>query len=213
MGESRFLEAGQEPVRPIRALEEEEEDEQMVSAWCCANCYAEYGTIIRVKEGWKHCKNCGESMQGPEARIQWEEDEEGAQCEEEEDEELECHECPADPEAPATPELRGDETPRAVEQSLSQGEVADTQQQDDRKEGEEGRRPRVLKDVVRVSKKEREEHEATHTPYRPWCRHCVRARARNEPHCKRKKEDEDTAKIPRVSFDYFFMSQEDERAN
>jgi len=43
-----------------------------------------------------------------------------------------------------------------------------------RGEGEEGRRPRVLKDVKGVSKKGREEHEATHTPFRPWCKHCAR---------------------------------------
>ncbi len=80
---------------------------------------------------------------------------------------------------------------------------------DHRQEGEEGRRPRVLKDVVRVSRKEREEHEATHTPFRPWCEHCVRGRARNEPHMHKKKGERMAERVPRVSMDYFFMSEED----
>ena len=42
-----------------------------------------------------------------------------------------------------------------------------------RNESEEGRRPRATKDVIRASGKEREEHEATHAPFRPWCKHCA----------------------------------------
>ena len=29
---------------------------------------------------------------------------------------------------------------------------------------------------------EQEEHARTHCPYRSWCRHCVKSRARNSPH-------------------------------
>merc|ERR1712051_392369 len=49
-------------------------------------------------------------------------------------------------------------------------------------EGEEGREPVRLPTPIRVSKAEREEHELTHTPFRAWCEHCVRCRARNAPH-------------------------------
>jgi len=110
-------------------------------------------------------------------------------------------------------EPRREEAPRgrqdSSQEAVAEGEV---EQQDDRREGEEGRRPRVLKDVISVSRKEREEHEATHTPFQPWRRHGVRARARDEPHCKKKEED-GMVKIPRVSFDCFFMSREDEKAH
>ena len=42
------------------------------------------------------------------------------------------------------------------------------------------------------TKKEREEHEATHIPYRDWCKHCVRGRAPNRQHSSKTKEDDET---------------------
>ena len=79
-------------------------------------------------------------------------------------------------------------------------------------EGEEARTPTGLPAPVCVSKAEREEHELTHTPYRSWCPHCVRCRGRNAQH--RKKEEEDKkGQVPRISFDYFFMSHDDESSS
>ena len=80
-------------------------------------------------------------------------------------------------------------------------------------EGEEGREPRIGAVPNMPSKAEREQHELTHTPYRSWCEHCVRARGRNRPHQKGNRAADDGAKVPRISFDYFFFSQEEERAN
>mgnify|MGYP003328662637 CR=1 FL=1 len=51
----------------------------------------------------------------------------------------------------------------------------------------------------------------THTPYRARCPHCVRARGRNTPHYKGKSDEE--VEIPRKSFDYFFLTKEDETGN
>ena len=79
-------------------------------------------------------------------------------------------------------------------------------------EGEEGRQPVALKTPVQVTQAERDEHELTHTPFRAWCAHCVRGRGRNMPHLKRR-GDEDRDRVPRISFDYFFMSWEDEAAH
>ena len=79
-------------------------------------------------------------------------------------------------------------------------------------EGEEGRQPVALKAPVQVTQAEREEHELTHTPFRAWCAHCVRGRGRNTPHLK-KRESGESAGVPRISFDYFFMSWEDEAAH
>ena len=76
--------------------------------------------------------------------------------------------------------------------------------------GEEGRAPNVLRGPTRVSRREIEEHELTHTPYRSWCRYCVRGRARNAPH---RRSEEDRNKTPRISMDYFFMSTVDEAAS
>ena len=79
-------------------------------------------------------------------------------------------------------------------------------------EGEEARTPRRLPAPVYVSKVERDEHELTHTPYRSWCDHCVRCRGRNTQH-REKEEDDKKGQVPRISFDYFFMSHQDEMAN
>ena len=82
-------------------------------------------------------------------------------------------------------------------------------------EGEEGREPKGIRAPARVSRQEREVHERTHTPYRPWCKYCVRARGRNTAHRKSDQEEvaEDELKVPRISMDYFFMSEEDQAAN
>ena len=79
-------------------------------------------------------------------------------------------------------------------------------------EGEDGRLPRRITTPFTVTHEEKEQHELTHTPYRSWCRHCVRARGRNEPHRSREEEQRRTG-VPRVSMDYFFMSKEDEQAH
>ena len=85
--------------------------------------------------------------------------------------------------------------------SLSQREAA---------EGEEGRGAKGLPAPQRVSAKEREEHNLTHTPYRAWCKYCVQGRGKKAAH-RRKGCDDDDEEIrePRVSMDYFFMHEED----
>ena len=94
-----------------------------------------------------------------------------------------------------------------VKEGLSRGEEEMVREP----EGEEGRVAKGVKAPQRVSTEEREEHERTHTPFRAWCRHCVRGRAKNMPHrTKQGKEEGDEA--PRVSMDYFFMSEADETA-
>ena len=80
-------------------------------------------------------------------------------------------------------------------------------------EGEEGREPRAGASPQTPSRLEREQHELTHTPYRSWCEHCVRARGRSRPHQKKSQEEKEEATVPRISFDYFFFSEEEEAAN
>ena len=79
-------------------------------------------------------------------------------------------------------------------------------------EGEEGRKAIGLAIPQSVSNEEKEAHELTHTPYRAWCRHCVRGRGKNMGH-RKSNEDKSEATVPRVSMDYFFMSTKDERAS
>ena len=65
-----------------------------------------------------------------------------------------------------------------------------------------GRRPHIPRAAVRVSKAEREMHGITHTPYRAWCPHCVRARGRNTPHRTREGQREGRG-VPKISMDFF----------
>ena len=56
---------------------------------------------------------------------------------------------------------------------------------------------------VTPTQKQREEHELTHLPYAPWCRHCVLARSQNDPH-RRCRSRQGRATVPVVSFDFCF---------
>ena len=82
-------------------------------------------------------------------------------------------------------------------------------------DGEEGITSKGLAAPARVSKEEQEEHERTHTPYRSWCEFCVKGRGRKMAHramTEEEKEEEARSRVPRVSLDYFYMSQADEDA-
>ena len=45
---------------------------------------------------------------------------------------------------------------------------------------EEAERPRALRDPRQPSRAEREEHDLSHIPFRPWCDACVRGRAKDK---------------------------------
>lgn len=79
-------------------------------------------------------------------------------------------------------------------------------------EGEEARAPKILRGPPAVSKQERDEHNAMHTPFRQSCKYCVRGRARNMMHEKADAQDGEMKK-PRICMDYFLMSEEDKKAN
>ena len=76
-------------------------------------------------------------------------------------------------------------------------------------EGEEARESNGLGKTIKVSREEREEHERTHTPFREWCKFCVRGRATNAAHKKnRDTDDEKSNRVPRISLDYFYQVEE-----
>ena len=104
-----------------------------------------------------------------------------------------------------------DEDPRPEDRSAGEDEGEQAGRED---EGEEGRRAKGMTAPMKMSDKEREEHELTHTPFRAWCPYCVRARGRNTGHLKNQGINKDKSnEVPRMSMDYFFMSQEDEKAS
>ena len=67
---------------------------------------------------------------------------------------------------------------------------------------------RTVADPGRVSKKEREEHETTHWPYRSWCEDCVRARATGQQH-RSITGAAGESDIARVIMDYGFLHEEE----
>ena len=77
---------------------------------------------------------------------------------------------------------------------------------------EEARAARVPADPGRPTKKEVDEHNASHIPYRPWCPHCVKGKAVSDPH-KSKRTDRDDMKdtgVVTVSLDYCWAEDEEE---
>ena len=57
------------------------------------------------------------------------------------------------------------------------------------------------------TQREREEHEATHVPFRDWCAHCIMGRGRTHHHVA-KQNSEDHSRRPIIAMDYFFMRME-----
>ena len=54
------------------------------------------------------------------------------------------------------------------------------------------------------TQKEREEHEATHVPFRDWCAHCMMGRGRTHHHVAKQKS-EDQSRRPIIAVNYYFM--------
>ena len=62
------------------------------------------------------------------------------------------------------------------------------------------------------TQKEFEDHMISHMPFRAWCPHCVKGRAKSEPHPVKKEKAEEV--IPVISMDYMWMkSAEDKHDN
>ena len=70
---------------------------------------------------------------------------------------------------------------------------------------EEGIAPKVLRDPGQPTQQQRREHECTDVPYRSWCHHCVRGRAKGRP--RRRLHGQDVPDIPRASLDYCFFTR------
>ena len=67
-------------------------------------------------------------------------------------------------------------------------------------------RPKTLPSPYTPSRQEIIEHNITHIPFRAWCPHCVRGKAKCLPHYFKSKKSEDEPTVPVVCMDYAFMS-------
>ena len=74
-------------------------------------------------------------------------------------------------------------------------------------EEEEAEGQLAVRKPVQPTQAEREEHELTHFPYRTWCDHCVRGRAKDDPHRTVKGQFSESS-ITRVVLDYCFLSED-----
>ena len=88
-------------------------------------------------------------------------------------------------------------------------EVVDRESGEEDAEGndaeEEHTSPRGLRDPGTPSPAERADHELTHIPYRSWCKHCVRGKAKGRQ-SRRLSGDDKESDCPRVRFDYCIIS-------
>ena len=112
---------------------------------------------------------------------------------------------------------RAEQSSSSTGKSLSKTESEQGEEREDEdaadKDEEEAQEPATRKAPKGSTKEEKEKHEATHLPFREWCQHCVRGRGRNKPHKKKTEEEEEENKVTRISMDYFFMSQAEEKAS
>ncbi len=68
---------------------------------------------------------------------------------------------------------------------------------------EEATRAKPVTNPSNPTQQEINDHKITHLPYRSWCPHCVRGKAREDGHYTR---DKSTNEVPVISIDYGFMS-------
>ena len=93
----------------------------------------------------------------------------------------------------------GDEGPNS-EEHHSEGEesdkylvsAADSDMEDEGdNDTEEAKRPKVRRCPMEPTKQERLEHEVTHLPYRSWCAHCIRGKAKEDPRPHKSEEKDE----------------------
>ncbi len=63
-----------------------------------------------------------------------------------------------------------------------------------------------MADPTNPTKREIEEHEITHLPYRSWCWACVRGRGKAAPH----RRGREPGGLPEVHVDFTFLGKKDE---
>ena len=86
----------------------------------------------------------------------------------------------------------------------------DQEENEQEEEEDEASKPKAIWKPVRPTVKEVEEHNLTHMPFRNWCIFCVKGKAKDDPH-RRKVKQEEEQDIPIVSIDYMFMESREAR--
>ena len=58
------------------------------------------------------------------------------------------------------------------------------------------------------TKKEIEEHQVTHWPFRSWCKHCVKSKSNAKLHVTGKDQVPEEEQVPVISTDYMWMNDQ-----
>ena len=95
----------------------------------------------------------------------------------------------------------------AQEDAQSKGEIDERVDENEEEErtSHEGVAPKVARDPGQPTAQERLAHEVTHVPYRSWCQHCVRGRAKGRQ--RRKLQSQRDSCIPHAATDYTFITE------
>ena len=70
----------------------------------------------------------------------------------------------------------------------AEGDEAGQEEAEEDDEEEEAMRCKVVRDPGEPSQRERDEHDVTHLQFRSWCRVCLEAKGKEDPH-KRSSEE------------------------
>ena len=73
-------------------------------------------------------------------------------------------------------------------------------------DGERADNVRAVRTPGQPTQAEREEHNLTHCPYRSWCRVCVEAMGREDPH----KKGKEMGALSELAYDYAYVNSKDE---
>ena len=76
------------------------------------------------------------------------------------------------------------------------------------KDAEEAQMSKGINGGIKPGKKEVEEHERTHLPFRNWCKHCVFGKAKSNPHRRTTEIEQDK---PVISIDYMYLHEKKEK--
>ena len=74
-------------------------------------------------------------------------------------------------------------------------------------EDETWEKPNIIKESMKPTKAEADEHMVTHVPFRSWCPICVKGKSNVKGHYRRSTENVDS-EVPVISIDYMWMGQE-----
>ena len=97
-----------------------------------------------------------------------------------------------------------------MEQEMAEHDIKESEEEREGGEPEEGQAAKPLTQPHAPTRRQVEEHELTHLPYRSWCLHCRRSRGVSMAHRKtdEEKEEEKERAMTTFAIDYTFLTED-----